>query len=58
MYLDLHCSNFGIQEFNFFSKEEMEVFLGCPVVKRYVYLNDTPSIGVALNEEEAINILL
>lgn len=54
MHLDLNCTNFGIQEFNFFSKEEMEVFPGCPVVKgRYAYLNDTPGIGVGFNEEEA-----
>lgn len=54
MHLDLHSHNFGIQEFSGFSKEEQEVFPGCPVVREgYAYLNQEPGIGVGFDETAA-----
>lgn len=56
MHLDLNCHNFGIQEFSGFSREEQEVFPGCPIVKNgYAYVNDQPGIGVGFDEEKAKN---
>ncbi|MFI3200536.1 MAG: enolase C-terminal domain-like protein [Eubacteriales bacterium] len=54
MHLDLKCNNFGVQEFSYFSKEEREVFLGCPDAKDgYVYLSDAPGIGIEFDEVAA-----
>lgn len=54
MHLDLHSHNFGIQEFSGFSKEEQEVFPGCPVVREgYAYVNQEPGIGVGFDETAA-----
>ncbi len=54
MHLDLKSNNFGIQEFSEFSKEEREVFPGCPVAENgYVYLSDTPGIGIEFDEKAA-----
>lgn len=54
MHLDLHCHNFGIQEFSGFNEAEELVFPGCPIVKNgYAYVNDTPGIGVGFDEKEA-----
>ncbi len=54
MHLDLHCHNFGIQEFCGFNEAEELVFPGCPVVNEgYAYVNDRPGIGVGFDEKEA-----
>lgn len=54
MHLDLNIHNFGIQEFSGFSKEEEEVFPGCPHVKDgYAYVSDHPGIGVGFDEKAA-----
>lgn len=54
MHLDIHCHNFGIQEFSGFNEAEEVVFPGCPVVNNgYAYVNDRPGIGVGFNEKEA-----
>ena len=54
LHLDLHCYNFGIQEFAGFSDEEREVFPGAPVMKNgYLYANDRPGWGVDFDEKAA-----
>ena len=54
MHLDLNNNNFGIQEFSEFTEEERAVFPGCPMIEDgYLYLNDTPGIGVGFDEEMA-----
>ena len=54
MHLDLCSHNFGIQEYSGFTKEESAVFPGCPESRGgYVYLNNSPGIGVGFDEEEA-----
>ena len=54
IHLDLAVPNFGIQEFAGFNEAEEEVFPGCPQVRGgYVYLNDTPGIGVDFDEKAA-----
>ena len=54
MHLDLNSHNFGIQEFSGFTKEEQEVFPGCPVIREgYAYVNDGPGIGVGFDEKAA-----
>ncbi|MGN6712370.1 enolase C-terminal domain-like protein [Anaerocolumna jejuensis] len=54
MHLDMHCHNFGIQEFSGFNEAEEVVFPGCPVVNNgYAYVNDRPGIGVGFDEKEA-----
>ncbi|WP_024348391.1 enolase C-terminal domain-like protein [Lacrimispora indolis] len=54
MHLDLNSHNFGIQEFSGFSKEEQEVFPGCPAIREgYAYVNDKPGIGVCFDEKAA-----
>lgn len=54
MHLDMHCHNFGIQEFSGFNEAEELVFPGCPIVKNgYAYVNDRPGIGVGFDEKEA-----
>jgi mannonate dehydratase len=55
MHIDLHIHNFGIQEFTGFSKEEEDVFIGCPRVMKdgYVYLSDKPGIGIEVDEKVA-----
>jgi mannonate dehydratase len=54
LHLDLACSNFGIQEWSGFTDAEREVFPGCPEVRDgYMYANDTPGLGIDLDEEKA-----
>ena len=54
LHLDLSVSNFGVQEFNGFSEAEKDVFPGCPQVRDgYMYANDTPGLGIDINEEGA-----
>ncbi len=54
MHLDLACSNFGIQEQNFFSPTVREVFPGAPeIVGGYMYANDNPGFGIDIDEKLA-----
>jgi mannonate dehydratase len=53
-HLDLAVHNFGIQESTQFNQATQDVFPGTPVLKNgYLYVNDTPGLGVDLNEELA-----
>ena len=52
--IDLSVPNFGIQEFAGFSEAEKEIFPGCPeLIDGYLYPNDSPGLGIDLNEELA-----
>jgi mannonate dehydratase len=54
LHLDLHCRNFGVQEWSGFSELEEEMFPGCPQLRGgYAYLNDKPGLGIEFNEELA-----
>jgi len=54
MHLDLACSNFGIQEQNFFPPTVREVFPGAPeIVGGYMYANDNPGFGIDIDEKAA-----
>ncbi|MFI3200558.1 MAG: enolase C-terminal domain-like protein [Eubacteriales bacterium] len=55
LHLDYASPNFGIQEYTPFSKQEREVFLGCPEWRKgYIYIdNPKPGIGIEFNEKEA-----
>jgi len=54
LHLDLAVHNFGIQESVEFSSTVREVFPGSPTIKNgYAYVNETPGLGVDLNEELA-----
>lgn len=53
-HMDLACWNFGIQEAVTFSDKLLEVFPGSPVMKNgYMYVNESPGLGVDINEKEA-----
>jgi mannonate dehydratase len=53
-HIDMAIWNFGVQEGRIFTEAEQEVFPGCPTTKKgYMYLNDTPGIGVDVNEKLA-----
>jgi mannonate dehydratase len=48
------CPNFGIQEWSGFKDAALEVFPGCPELRRgFVYANDKPGLGIDINEELA-----
>jgi mannonate dehydratase len=52
--IDIAIWNFGIQESQKFSEKVQEVFPGCPTIKNgYYYVNDTPGLGIDINEKEA-----
>ena len=54
IHLDLSSWNFGIQEWSSWSEKSLEVFPGCPELRRgYVYSNDKPGLGIDLDEEKA-----
>jgi mannonate dehydratase len=54
LHLDMSSSNFGVQEWYFFSEKIQEVFPGCPQIKRgYAYLNDLPGLGIDIDEKKA-----
>jgi mannonate dehydratase len=58
MHLDLASWNFGIQEENHFSEEELEAFPGHPVLDGgYLYANDRPGLGIDVDEEKAAKLL-
>jgi mannonate dehydratase len=54
VHLDVSSINFGIQEWNGFNQDLLEVFPGCPEVKNgYVYPNDKPGLGIDIDEKLA-----
>jgi len=54
VHLDVSSINFGIQEWNGFNQELLEVFPGCPEVRNgYVYPNDKPGLGIDIDEKLA-----
>ena len=51
IHLDLSSWNFGIQEWAGWTEKSMEVFPGCPELRKgYVYVNDKPGLGIDINE--------
>jgi mannonate dehydratase len=58
VHLDLASWNFGIQEENHFRKDELELFPGHAILEGgYLYANDTPGLGIDLDEAKAARIL-
>jgi len=54
VHLDVHCPNFGIQEWSGWSERSQAVFPGGPSVRGgYVYPTDQPGWGIDLVESEA-----
>jgi mannonate dehydratase len=54
VHLDVALPNFGIQEFGGFKGGEEDVFPGCPELRNgYLYPNDTPGLGIDIDEEAA-----
>jgi mannonate dehydratase len=53
-HLDMSTWNFGIQEENHFSDDELEAFPGAAVVERgYIHPSDAPGLGVDIDEAKA-----
>jgi mannonate dehydratase len=58
MHLDLALVNFGIQEENHFTPEELDTFPGTPIVERgYLYANEKPGLGIDIDESRAAKLL-
>ena len=58
MHLDAAIVNFGIQEENHFTEQELEAFPGTPTIKRgYLYPSTRPGLGVDINEALAAKLL-
>ncbi len=54
IHLDLAIWNFGIQEWSGFNQACLDVFPGCPELRKgYVYANDKPGLGIDIDEELA-----
>ena len=54
LHLDVSSSNFGIQEFAGFGQHSLEVFPGCPELRKgYLYPNDKPGLGIDIDEDLA-----
>ena len=54
IHLDVSTSNFGIQEWAGFKQASLDVFPGCPELRKgYVYPNDKPGLGIDIDEELA-----
>ena len=54
IHLDLSSWNFGIQEWSGFNQASLDVFPGSPELRKgYVYANDTPGLGIDIDEELA-----
>jgi mannonate dehydratase len=50
-HIDLAIWNFGVQESVEFSEKAMEVFPGCPQIKKgYLWVNEAPGLGIDVNE--------
>ena len=55
IHLDLSSWNFGVQEWSDWTEKSLEVFPGCPELRRgYVYANDKPGLGIDINEKIAV----
>jgi mannonate dehydratase len=58
LHLDMASWNFGIQEENHFSPEELEAFPGHPVLEGgYFYLSDKPGLGIDIDVDKAAQLL-
>jgi mannonate dehydratase len=58
LHLDMASWNFGIQEENHFSPEELEAFPGHPVLEGgYFYLSDKPGLGIDIDIDKAAQLL-
>lgn len=58
LHLDMTSWNFGIQEENHFTEEELEAFPGHPILEGgYMYLSDKPGLGIDIDEEKAAKLL-
>lgn len=58
VHLDLAVWNFGIQEENHFSAEELELFPGHAILEGgYLYANDQPGLGIDIDEDRARALL-
>ncbi|MBI2502196.1 MAG: starvation-sensing protein RspA [Candidatus Latescibacteria bacterium] len=56
LHLDLWAPNFGIQEWCRFPEQVYEIFPGLPVVRKgYMYPNDSPGLGIDVDEKLAAN---
>ena len=54
IHLDVSTSNFGIQEWAGFKQASLDVFPGCPELRKgYVYPNDKPGLGIDIDENLA-----
>ena len=54
IHMDLALWNFGIQEWSGFNQASLDVFPGCPELRKgYVYANDKPGLGIDIDEELA-----
>ncbi len=54
IHLDLAIWNFGIQEWSGFNQACLDVFPGCPELRKgYVYANDKPGLGIDIDEDLA-----
>jgi len=57
-HLDMAIWNLGVQEENHFKPEELEVFPGHAVIEKgYMYLNESPGLGIDIDEEKAAALL-
>ena len=58
VHLDLASWNFGIQEENHFLANELEAFPGHALLEGgYLYANDSPGLGIDIDEEKAAALL-
>lgn len=58
MHLDTAIVNFGIQEENHFTAEEIDTFPGTPIVTRgYLYPSSRPGLGIDIDEGRAAKLL-
>ncbi len=54
IHLDVSSWNFGIQEWAGFKQASLDVFPGCPELRKgYVYPNSNPGLGIDIDEELA-----
>ena len=54
IHLDVSTSNFGIQEWAGFKQASLDVFPGCPELRKgYVCPNDKPGLGIDIDEDLA-----
>lgn len=54
IHLDVSSWNFGIQEWAGFGQNSLDVFPGCPELRKgFVYPNDNPGLGIDIDEKLA-----